>query len=75
MAVYGGEIIPRGFESSSPGLRGTSYPGYAVQPFINPERVGKIARLSLLDGGTDCKSLKIKQETSKVSPTNAIAMR
>lgn len=35
-------VCPKGAASFSPGLLGTSYPGFATQFEINPERVGSI---------------------------------
>src|SRR5688572_18002169 len=38
-AMYVGEVNPKGIASSSPGLRGTSYPGKEEKIFANPEGV------------------------------------
>jgi hypothetical protein len=43
-------VNPKGIASFSPGLRGTSYPGFAMPEFDNPERVASIARRSIIHG-------------------------
>jgi hypothetical protein len=34
---------PKGIESFSPGLRGTSYPGVRIRRHHNPERVASVS--------------------------------
>jgi hypothetical protein len=42
LVVVVGFANPKGIESFSPGLRGTSYPGVRIQKIHNPERVESI---------------------------------
>ena len=47
---------PKGIQSFSPGLRGTSYPGLVVAGFLNPERV---AAMVLTVGARGCNPFRV----------------